>query len=281
MDKPRVSVVMPVYCATGDHETYLKEALESVSAQTFRDFDVVLVDDSSPRDFAPLLEAIDALPAVHVVRNDANVGHAESRNTGVRAARGDLIAFLDHDDLWLPGKLARQVAVLDANPDAAMTFCDMEIFGRPASWLKIDQSIIPDRPTFLWFVSHGNYTISASAVMARKSVLEEIGLFDSHYSTCDDFDAWLKIAARASVIHLPERLAKYRLHEHNVNYGVDALNDNKLLTRLIWSYWQTAPIGEKIALLPKLARKLIGRIYFALFAPRRRTAGEGNTDRAA
>jgi len=264
-DSPLVTVLIPVYCHTEDHKRYLKETLQSVAAQTFRDFEVVIVDDVSPIDVAPIVESVEGLPRTRIIRNAVNMRQAESRNVGIRRAEGELIAFLDHDDLWLPEKLQRQVEAMRANPDVAMAFCDVEIFGAPANWLRIDQRIIPDRPSFCWFISHGNFTVTASAVMVKKQAMLDIGLFDSRYSTCDDFDAWLKILMLAPVLHIPEGLAKYRLHEYNVNYGVDRLNDNRLLTALIWRYWRTASLGERIRLLPRLARKYIGRAYFTLW----------------
>ena len=268
MSTPRVSVIIPVYCHTDDHWLYLREALESVAGQTYRDFEVVIVDDVSPMDILPLVDSIEGLPEVRVARNLVNMGHAESRNAGVRQARGELLAFLDHDDLWEPGKLARQVEVMDSNPDAGMVFCDVTIFGTHADRLRWDQSIIPKRPSFYWFVSHVNYMISATAVMVKADAMREIGLFDSRYSTCDDFDAWLKVLMLAPIVHIPEKLAKYRLHGANVNYAIDRPNDNRLLTALIRRYWRTAPLGEKARLLPRLARKYAGRAYFTLFRHR-------------
>lgn len=259
---PRISVVIPVYCHTDEHEQFLAEALRSVAGQTFRDFEVIIVDDSSPRDITPIVESAPDLPRVRILRSSANLGHAQARNAGVRAARAEVVAFLDHDDLWLPDKLGRQLAALLANPDAAMVFCDVDMFGPHADRLNIDQRIIPERPSFYWFVCHGNFTVTASAVLVRKSTLDEIGLFDSRYSTCDDFDAWLKILMNAPVVHLPEALARYRLHAYNVNYSVDRLNDNRLLTALIWRYWIGASTAEKLLLLPRLGRKLVGRVYF-------------------
>lgn len=261
---PLISVVIPVYCHTPDHQIFLTEALESVAAQTCRDFEVVLVDDLSPLDIESLVHAVTPLPRVKILRNEQNLGHARSRNLGVQSAQGTLIAFLDHDDLWLPPKLARQLTVLQANEDAAMVFCDLEIIGPGAGRLKLDQSIIPERPDFYWFVCHRNYVITASSVMVKRQFLLDIGLFDSRYTSCDDFDAWLKILRLAPIVHLPEKLAQYRLHQHNVNYAIDLLNDNKLLTALIWSYWQRATPREKLRLLPQLARKLAGRMYFSI-----------------
>ena len=110
----RVSVVVPVHCDSEDHEKFLVEALKSIAAQSYRDFEVVLIDDLSPRDVTAVVENIHGLPETRVYRNVMNMGHAQSRNIGVVKARGELIAFLDHDDVWLPGKLDRQVAELDA-----------------------------------------------------------------------------------------------------------------------------------------------------------------------
>lgn len=269
----KLSVIVPVYCSTPEHEGFLRETLQSVAGQTFRDFETIIVDDRSPIDIAPLLESIDGLPDLRVLRNEANLGHAESRNYGINAARGEVIAFLDHDDIWLPNKLQRQIEVLDANSDAAMVFCDMEVFGPSADRFDIDQSIIPERPSFCWFANRRNVTISASAVMVRKQAMLDIGLFDSRYSTCDDFDAWLKILMKAPVIHLPEKLAKYRLHALNANYSIDRANDNRLLSGIIWRYWKSAPMGARIELLPGLIRKLLGRTYYTVRRQTRNTAG--------
>jgi glycosyltransferase involved in cell wall biosynthesis len=257
-----LTAVIPVYCASESHERFLRETMESVAAQTFRDFELILVDDRSPVDIAPLVDSIRNLPQTRIVRNERNIGHARSRNVGIREASGDIIAFLDHDDIWLPEKLQRQMDALDANPDAAAVFCDCEIFGPNADRLRMDQRILPERPDFVWFVNHGNYTITASAVMVRKQAMLDIGLFDSRYSTCDDFDAWLKILMHAPIVHMAETLTRYRLHQQNANYGVDRLNDNKLLTALICDYWKSAPAGVRAKLLPRIARKLIGRLYF-------------------
>lgn len=261
---PKLTVLVPVYCRLEDHKAYLRETLLSVAAQTFRDFEVVVVDDCSPIDIVPIVESVENLPRVRILRNESNIRQAKSRNAGIVAAEGELIAFLDHDDIWLADKLQRQVEAFEANPDAGLVFCDMEIFGSHAGRLSMDQSIIPDRPSFYWFVCHGNFTISASAVTVTKQAMLDIGLFDSRYSICDDFDAWLKIAMIAQVVHLPQILARYRLHSSNINYSVDRLNDNRLLTALVWKYWRTAPAGMRIRLLPRLLRKLIGRLYFTV-----------------
>lgn len=271
--KRLISVIIPVYTSTPDHERFLVEALQSVAAQTYRPVELILIDDHSPIDIRPLVEDVSGLPELRIIHNEQNVGHVGSRNAGVKAARGDLVAFLDHDDVWLPDKLARQVAALDEHPDAAMVFCEVEITGLHDPGLYIDQSTVPDMPDLLWLATHNNCVISVSSVLVKKQAILDIGLFDSRYTSCDDFDAWLKIRMIAPIVHLREKLAIYRLHSHNVNYSVNSLNDNRLLTALLMRCWRRFGLRGKLAMLPVLARKFAGRaVYTAI-----RVAGSGNS----
>ncbi len=262
-------MIIPVYCATIEQEAFLREALASVAAQTHRDFEVILVDDVSPRDIRPLVESTVGLSDVRIIRNATNQGHARSRNAGIEASQTELLAFLDHDDIWKADKLERQIQKLDASPDAAMVFCGVEIFGPCAGRLSIDQSKIPERPSVFWFCYHGNHVITATAALVRKSALIEIGMFDPRYSTSDDFDAWLKILELHPIIYMPDKLARYRLHSQNANYGVDRWNDSTLLFSVFISYWKKAPLLIKVGLIPKLAKKLIGKVYYSMYRHRR------------
>lgn len=261
---PTVSIVLPVYCHSEAHKQFLVETLESVAAQTLPNTELVIVDDASPADPFLIIKSVRNLPPTRILRNTVNLGHAESRNIGIRAAEGELIAFLDHDDIWLPEKLKRQVQTLQENPDAAMCYCNVEIIGSHPPKVYVDQRTIPDRPSIVWFLNHGNTVITASSVLVKKQAMLDIGLFDTHYTSCDDYDAWIKILMRWPIVHLPETLAKYRLHEYNVNYSVDRLNDNRLLTNLILKCWRTAPVSDKMALLPLIARKFAGRIVYTV-----------------
>jgi len=266
---PLVSVIIPVYCASEEQEEFLREALESVANQTFRGFEVIIIDDASPRDISPVLSSVGHLPDLKVIRNAENLRHAESRNVGIRVARGEFVAFLDHDDTWAPEKLERQLETFLRHLDAGLVFCAVRTFGSHAHALKIDQSTIPRRPDFEYFMRHGNHIITASAVMVRRDLLHEIGLFDSRFSTSDDLDAWLKIVRRRPIIFMEQPLVGYRLHSSNVNYAVDRANDTRLLFAQYVDYFRKAPLAAKLRLLKPMARKVAGQVYFRLFARNR------------
>ena len=122
MSRPTVSCIVPAYNA----EEHLGEALESILAQTHPPFEVIVSDDGSTDGTAAVAEAY--APAVTLLRLPENRGQATARNFGVSTARGDLVAFLDADDLWHPEKLAAQVAHLEANPGLEASFCEIENF---------------------------------------------------------------------------------------------------------------------------------------------------------
>ncbi len=261
---PKVSVVVPVYCSSEAHEGYLAETLESVAAQSYRGFETVIVDDASPRDISGLLSRFEAVLHPNLVTHNSNLGQAASRNDGLRAAHGEFVAFLDHDDIWMPDKLARTVPVFEEKPSANLVFSAVEIVGYSEALNKIDQSTIPPCPDFEWFFRHGNFVITTSAAVVRRVALLDAGGFDPRYTTSDDFDAWLKLLMSGSAAYVPERLVRYRLHESNLNYRVVRANDTRLLLRVYLRYWMSAGLASKIGMLPRLAKKSAGVVYHRL-----------------
>jgi glycosyltransferase involved in cell wall biosynthesis len=199
---PRVSIIIPCYNTSG----LVAETLRSVYAQTFKDFEVVIVNDGSP-DTPDLEQAIapwrDRLVYVHT----ENCGLAGARNNGIRASRGELIALLDSDDIWEPNYLAVQVRKLDENPTADIVYPNAMIFG--------------DRPGGYEFPrSHGEVTFNSLvqercvvmvSVLARRSALERAGLFDGTLRSCEDFDMWLRCVKHGSrIIYHSNVLVRYR-----------------------------------------------------------------------
>jgi len=194
----RVSCVITVY----NGERHLGEALASVLGQDYRDFECIVVDDGST-DATPQVVGASA-HEVRYVRQE-NGGHACALNRGVRQARGELVAFLDHDDRWLPHKLARQVREFDARPGLDACFAHAHNFldpGQPVppdtSGLKIGKPVPAGVP---------------GTLMARRSLFDAAGLFDERLSHAHGPD-WLQRVRElgAGVAVLPDVLLERRVH---------------------------------------------------------------------
>ena len=192
---PTVSVIVPTF----NRGWILKKAIDSVCAQRFTDFELIVVDDGSSDETPDLLRVYgDRIRAVR----QANRGVSAARNAGIRQARGELIALLDSDDTWLPGKLAAQVAFFDALPKARI--CQTEEI-----WMRNGVRVNPGRrhrkPSGMIFErSLALCLVSPSAVMMRRSLFDEVGGFDESLPACEDYDLWLRIAWKYP-IHLIDR----------------------------------------------------------------------------
>jgi glycosyltransferase involved in cell wall biosynthesis len=206
---PLVSILIPAYNVA----PYIGDTLRSVFAQTFNDFEVIVINDGSPdtdefeRVLAPFRERIRYL-------KQENGGASAARNAGLRAARGEFVAFLDADDFWMPSYLEDQLAVVrerncdlvcaDAlivgeSPDAGRSYFDAVMEAAP-----------PTEVTFLDLLS-GERSLITSGVLVRREHILEVGLFDEKLRNAQDFDLWLRLARRGSrMAYQPRVLLKYR-----------------------------------------------------------------------
>jgi glycosyltransferase involved in cell wall biosynthesis len=187
---PRVSVIIPAYNAA----RFLPQAIDSVLAQTFGDVELLVVDDGST-DETPAVVARYDDPRVRYLRHARNRGLPAARNTGIRHARGELIAFLDADDYWLPEKLAVQVEALR---DPAVDVCCVAAFYRlPDGTVVVsraEQLTGDDLCRMLLF--RAAVPGSGSSVIARRRCFAEVGLFDETMVALEDRDMWLRLAMR-------------------------------------------------------------------------------------
>ena len=195
-----VSVIVPAY----QPGPCLRLALGSLLAQTFTDWDAVVVDDGSAED---LSWVADLDPRILFVRQ-ANQGLSAARNFAVGRTGAPLVAFLDADDLWLPDKLAAEVAAMAARPALALVSTRFQI---------IDDSGVVTGEGFEGY--HDSYEellqgcgICVSTVVVRRWVLDEVGLFDPTLTSAQDWDRWLRIAHKHCLNRLDEVLAHYRVH---------------------------------------------------------------------
>jgi glycosyltransferase involved in cell wall biosynthesis len=192
--KPEVSVIIPTY----NRGWVLREAVDSVLAQDFKDFELIVVDDGSTDNTREILESYD-----HdlIVLRQSNRGVSAARNRGIAAGRGRLVAFLDSDDLWLPRKLSSQVDFFNSNP-AALVNQTEEI------WIRNGVRVNPKTrhhkfSGMIFEKSLALCLVSPSAVMMKRSLFDEVGLFDEDLPACEDYDLWLRISRRYPV-HLIE-----------------------------------------------------------------------------
>jgi len=189
-ENPLVSVVIPTY----NRGWILKEAVESVLAQNFEDFELIVVDDGSTDHTPDILSAYQ--DNITVVRQE-NRGVSAARNRGIAVASGALIAFLDSDDLWMPEKLSGQVKFFHSNPDALI--CQTEEI-----WIRRGHRVNPKnkhkkRSGMIFRPSLSLCLVSPSAVMAKRKLFETVGLFDESLPACEDYDLWLRVSCRHPV----------------------------------------------------------------------------------
>jgi glycosyltransferase involved in cell wall biosynthesis len=188
-----VSVIIPTY----NRARKVARAVASVLYQTYTDYELIVVDDGS-RDNTG--ETLSLFPS-RIIRlvHDGNRGVSAARNTGITASGAPLIAFLDSDDYWLPEKLAVQVAFFKAHPKA-MACQTQEIWIRKG--LRVNPRKKHLKPSGRIFVpSLKLCLVSPSAVMVRRSLLDEVDLFDEAFPVCEDYDLWLRVSCKYP-IHL-------------------------------------------------------------------------------
>jgi hypothetical protein len=210
VDSPLVSVIVPSF----NHAPYLRECIDSVLAQDHAPLEVIVVDDGSSDGSVEILQGYGQRITLLQQRGGRQ---ARARNLGLGVARGELVAFLDSDDRYLPGRISAAVAAFAAAPDAAVVWADyrhIDATGRPTGegrWAGHGRSGID----FARVLIAGNPICNATAT-ARRAVLDEIGGFDERVPRVCDGAAWYQIAARGHrFVHLDRPVLDYRLHGAN------------------------------------------------------------------
>jgi len=190
---PRVSVTIPVYNA----ERFISETIESVISQTYTDWEIVAVDDGSKDGSLEILRAFEKrLPEKIRVFSKKNSGVALARNTGIEGSKGEYIALLDHDDLWMPGKLERQVKLLDSNKEIGLVYSDAYLFRERESRTRTAFSTLkPFRGRVFDKLLWENFIVVSTAVI-RREAFNKVGMFDPKYRICEDYDLFLRVAGQ-------------------------------------------------------------------------------------
>ena len=212
-ETPAVSVVIPAYNAAG----HIGEALDSVFAQTFTDYELIVVNDGSPdtedleRVLGPYLERL-------VYIKQENRGPSGARNTAIRKAQGTYVAMLDSDDMWLPEFLAEQMTFLTANPEVDLVYTDAWIFGDTELAGRTFMQGAPSRGqiSFESLLRYETQIITSCTVLRRAAAIDA-GLFDEEFIRCEDFDLWIRLAHRGHRMSYQRKvLAKHRMHSSSL-----------------------------------------------------------------
>lgn len=274
---PLVSVIVPAY----QQRRWVVEALDSVFAQTYPHIEVIVVDDGSDDGTADLVRERYG-EAVHVLRQ-TNEGPAAARNAGLALARGELVQFLDADDRLAPTKIALQVDALARFPAYDVAYCDCTFFPDTPPRARHGMPAPPadDSSDLLAFLD-GNFITAPHAALLRRAVLQAAGGFDPSLWGVEDYDLWLRLAARGCrFLHTPGRLALYRSRPDSLSS--DDVHQVNSTLRVLTKAAAYVPRDQERAhvILRRSVRRLTDFKVYALFLRAAREAREGRPGAAA
>ncbi len=238
MSLPLVSVIIPTY----NRREYVQEAIDSVLAQTYRDFEIIVIDDGSTDGTGEALTARYGDQIRYIWQK--NAGESAARNLGIDIARGQYVAFLDSDDLWLPNKLVKQIVVLRQNSQVGLVYSyvyQIDREGRRLPGAPLGESTADVQPVFENLVQ--SCIFAPGTVVARKDCLQQVEGFDLTIQYGEDWDLWLRLSLVTEFSAVREPLAEIRVHQGgqwrfpNLNTVDRMLDDHLRLLRRAFLLW--------------------------------------------
>jgi len=247
------SIIMPVY----NHAQYVEQAIRSVVAQTYRDWELIVVDDGSTDGSGETADAWAARDERIRVIHQANAGQAAARNTAIARASGRWLAYLDSDDVYLPEALARFAAFIDAHPGAQFLYGYRHRIGRNGRVVELPGEF-QDRPTGTREL-FGRMFLTPQCVCHSPSLLEKSGPYDESLRSCEDYDLYLRMSLRCTFEPLGAATGYHRRHGRNVSRqtGDSRAQEARVLERFV------NELGGREVLDESLIRRRLGRLYYA------------------
>ena len=208
---PKVSVIMNCF----NSDKYLFEAIESVRAQTFSDWEIVFWDNQSTDQSAKIVQSF-CDPRIRYIYAPTHTTLGEARALAIQEAHGTWVALLDCDDWWTPQKLEAQMVLAEINSALGLIYSDMWVCDAELKPVELGSARFTMRRGHVWrdLLTSRNFIPCPAALMRRDAVLE-VGNFDPRLKFCEEYDLFLRIAARYPVDYVAEPLVKYRLHGGN------------------------------------------------------------------
>lgn len=266
---PKVSVIIPAYNVA----PYIGDTLDSVFAQTFSDFEVIVINDGSPDTAELERELARFLNRIGYVKQE-NRGASAARNAGLRIARGEFVAFLDADDLWLPSYLDEQIKFIRER-DCDLVCADAEVFSNDSRQAKTYmETLMAHAPstgevTFIGLLGAEQNLITSGVVVRRERVIE-VGLFDETLRNSQDFDLWLRLALKGTRMGYQRRvLLRYRSRENSLS-GDEVnvhLRELRVLEKVERSY--DLPLAKRAEVVSMIERRRallefeLGKLFLA------------------
>lgn len=207
MIQPLVSVIMNCY----NGEAYLRPAIESVLAQTYSNWEIVLWDNQS-KDSSPEITKSYGDPRIKYFRAEEFTSLGEARNRAIQKAQGEFIAFLDVDDIWFPEKLAKQITLF-SDPDVGIVICDTIFFNKDGDFKQLYKSKKPLTGDVFRELLRAYYISLETVVIRRDHLLKLSHWFDNRFSMIEEMDLLVRLSAICKLAYVDEPLAKWRMHE--------------------------------------------------------------------
>jgi len=229
----KVSVIIPTY----NRADLLPEAIDSVLAQTWKEMEIIVVDDGSTDRTKETVRRYDDRVRYFYKENG---GPSSARNMGIKKAKGTHVAFLDSDDVWEPEKLRIQMDFMREHPEIKFVCTDSSLIGSRKSR---ERKLRKDSMGHLFPILYLNSFVRTSTALMVKECFQEIGYFDERYRSVEDYDVWLRVAKRFPIAYLNQPLVRYRKHEDNVSRDKITLRHNAL--RVLEAHYDPRQISAR------------------------------------
>lgn len=244
---PQVSIVIPSY----NRVAYLRQAIDSVFAQTFRDWELIVADDGSTSETLRYLDELEKMDRVKVLRLRHSGKPSVARNAAIRAARGIYVAFLDSDDTWLPTKLEIQIALHRSCAGHQWSYVAMERIHEDGTLMQRQPKYPTPEGAIFEQLLDLRADVSMSSVMAERTLLEQVGSFDEEQPFFEDYDLFLRLSLRSDVSVVTQPLVRMRSHAEHYSANRIGMREgqSRMLTKM-------QPFAEQLGIGAVVRREL-------------------------
>lgn len=217
---PKISVIIPSY----NHAPFIADAIQSVLNQTFQDFEILIIDDGSKDNSVEVIKTFTD-SRIHFLVNEENKGAVYTTNKMIEHASGEYIALLNSDDVWETNKLEKQISFLENNQKYGVVFSNAQIINQDGSVFESQEHFYatvfeqPNCSRFEWlnyFFNVGN-AICHPSMLIRRSVYEDVGLYNPLMASLPDFEMWVRICLKYEIFIMPDKLVKFRILDNEQN----------------------------------------------------------------